>query len=156
MTESIWERLVARIEATTHVEAPPQRVWDVLVDWERQADWMVDARSVTVLSPQREGRGVVVRCRTNIVGFVVNDDLEVTEWDEPAILGVRHRGPVLQGVGAFELTETPYGTRLLWWEEADAPLGAIGDAVAGLVLVPWVNRVFRRSIARLKRVCESA
>ena len=146
---------MARIEAVTHVEAPVSRVWECLIDWERQADWMVDARSVTVLSESRTGVGVELRCRTNILGFVVNDDLSVTEWDEPSVLGVRHLGLLLRGVGAFELSETAYGTRLEWWEEAEAPGGVVGDALAGVFVVPWVNRVFRRSLARLKRVCEA-
>lgn len=146
---------MARIEASTHIEAPRERVWQTLVDWEHQSDWMVDARSVVVLSEAREGMGVTVRCRTNIIGFEVLDDLEVTEWDPPATLGMRHAGRVLQGVGAFELTETPYGTRVLWWEEAEAPLGAVGDAVAGAVVVPWVRRVFVRSLARFKRLAEA-
>lgn len=146
---------MARIEATTHVEAPLQRVWEVLVDWERQADWMVDVRSLAVLTEAREGLGVTVRCRTNILGFLVNDELEVTEWAPPTTLGMRHLGPLIQGAGAFELTETPYGTRVLWWEEAHVPLGSLGDAVAGVVVVPWVTRVFRRSLARLKRLCEA-
>lgn len=147
---------MARIEAVTHVEAPVATVWDRLVDWERQSDWMVDARSVSVRGESREGVGVELRCRTNILGFVVTDDLSVTEWTEPTVLGVRHEGLLLRGVGAFELSKTPYGTRLEWWEEADAPGGAVGDAVAGLLVVPWVNRVFRRSLARLKRICEAA
>lgn len=146
---------MARIEATTHVEAPPQRVWDVLVDWGRQAEWMVDVRSLAVVSEERDGLGVTVRCRTNILGLTVNDELEVTEWEPPTTLGMRHLGPVIQGAGAFELTETPYGTRLVWWEEAHAPLGSVGDTVTGVVIVPWVNRVFRRSLARLKRLCEN-
>ena len=146
---------MARLEASTHVEAPRERVWEVLVDWERQSDWMVDARSVVVLSDHRTGRGVTVRCRTNIVGVEVLDDLEVTEWEEPTTLGMRHVGRILQGVGAFELTETPYGTHVVWWEEAEAPLGIVGDAAAGAIVVPWVNRVFRRSLARFKRMCES-
>lgn len=147
---------MARIAATTHIEAPIGRVWDVLVDWERQAEWMVDAKSVTVTSSSREGVGVVVRCRTDILGIVVDDDLEVTQWEEPEVLGVRHVGRFVRGVGAFELTETPHGTRLEWWEEAEAPFGSVGDALAGIAVVPWVTGVFRRSLARLKRLCESS
>lgn len=146
---------MARIEAVTHVEAPRPQVWDLLVAWERQPEWMVDARSVEVLTPAREGVGVTIRCRTNIVGFVVNDDLSVTEWEEQAVLGMRHHGPLIRGVGAFELGDTAYGTRLVWWEEAAVPLGAVGDALAGIVVVPWVERVFRRSLAGFKRVCEA-
>ena len=146
---------MARIEAVTHVEAPVDRVWSCLVDWELQPQWMVDVRSIAVTSSHREGVGVELRCRTNIIGVVVRDDLVVTDWTEPVTLGVRHLGPVLRGVGAFELSATPYGTRLTWWEEAQAPLGSVGDAVTGIVVVPWVSRVFRRSLARFKRLCEA-
>ena len=145
---------MARIEAVTHVEAPRRAVWDLLVEWERQPEWMVDARSVEVLTAARTGVGVAIRCPTNIVGFVVRDELSVTEWEEGRLLGMRHTGRVIHGVGAFELSDTPYGTRLLWWEEAQVPLGAVGDALAGLLVVGWVERVFRRSLAGFKRVCE--
>jgi uncharacterized protein YndB with AHSA1/START domain len=147
---------VARIEASIHIEAPPQRVWDVLVDWESQPRWMVDARSVQVTSVHRSGTDVALRCRTDILaGVVVTDPLVVTEWEEPRILGVHHTGAVIRGVGAFELEPTPYGTALTWWEEAGAPFGAAGDLIADFVVVPWVERVFRRSLAGLKRIAES-
>jgi uncharacterized protein YndB with AHSA1/START domain len=145
---------VTRIEVSTHIEAPPARVWDVLVDWERQAEWMDDASRVDVLSKQREGVGVLLRCRTDILGFAVNDDLVVTEWTPRLLLGVRHLGWVIRGVAAFELTPTSYGTLVEWWEEADVPLGSVGETLAPPVVVPWVRRVFRRNLANLKRSCE--
>jgi uncharacterized protein YndB with AHSA1/START domain len=147
---------MARIEVSTHIEAPPQRVWDVLVDWERQAEWMDDASRVEVLGGDREGIGVTLRCRTDILGVSVNDDLVVTEWRPGEVLGVRHLGWVIRGVAAFELTATSYGTHVAWWEEADVPLGAIGEALAPPVVTPWVRRVFRRNLANLKRICEQA
>lgn len=147
---------MARIEASTHIEAPPERVWEVLVDWETQPRWMVDARSVEVTSANRAGPDVTLRCRTNILaGVVVTDPMVVTEWDEPRVLGVRHTGTVVRGVGAFELEPTPHGTALIWWEEAGVPFSAVGEFVADLVVVPWVERIFRRSLAGLKRIAES-
>jgi len=148
---------VARIEEHVRIEAPVERVWAVLVDWEGQARWMQDARSVVVRSPRREGPGVVIRCATDLFGFVVDDDMEVTEWVEQRIVGVRHLGMLIRGVGAFELEPLPGdATRFTWWEEVEAPFGTLGDTLAGLVVVPYVARVFRRSLAALKRVCETA
>lgn len=146
---------MARIEVATHIAAEPARVWDVVVDWESQPRWMVDARSVTVLSSQREGVGVVLRCRSGYGPVVLSDDMATTEWQPPRLLGVRHVGRVIRGVGAFELQATSRGTRLLWWEEIDAGFGGFGEAVAQILIVPLVTRVFRRSLANLKRVCES-
>jgi carbon monoxide dehydrogenase subunit G len=147
---------VARIEVSTHVEAPVERVWALLADWEAQPRWMADARSVTVLSPQREGTGVVLRCMTDIAaGLVVTDDMTVSEWDPPHTLAVRHLGRLIRGVGAFELEPTEHGTRLTWWEEIEAPFGGLGETVASLAVVPYVRRVFRGSLAGLKRLAES-
>jgi uncharacterized protein YndB with AHSA1/START domain len=147
---------VARIEASTHIEAPPEVVWDVLADWESQPEWMVDARSCTVLSPTREGQGTVVRCRTDIAaGIVVTDDMAVTEWERPRIIAVRHLGLVIRGVGAFELEPTAHGTHMTWWEEVEAPLWMVGEALAQVLVAPLVGRTFRRSLANLKRVCEA-
>lgn len=151
------EGSVARIEATTHIEADPKRVWEVLTDWEEQPRWMTDARSVTVLGPEREGLGVVVRCQTSIAaGLVVKDDMVVTEWEPGRAMGVRHLGWIIRGVGAFELEPTRSGTRFTWWEEIEAPLGGLGEAVTQTVVAPLVGRVFRASLAGLKRVCESS
>lgn len=147
---------MARIEATTHIEAEPARVWEVLVDWESQPLWMKDARSVTVLSPHREGPGVVLRCQTNIAGAVVRDDMTVSEWEPERILGMRHLGLVIRGVGAFELEPTRVGTQFTWWEEIEVPLGGVGEALAQTLIAPLVVRVFRQSLAGLKRVCESS
>lgn len=149
-------RQLARIEVSTHMEAPPQHVWAVLVDWERQAEWMVDASRIDVVSGAREGVGVLLRCRTDILGVGVNDDLVVTEWSPARVLGVQHLGWVIRGVAAIELTPTPYGTHVTWWEEADIPFGVVGETVASPVVVPWVHRVFRRNLANLKRICEVA
>lgn len=147
---------MARIEVSTHVEAPCERVWALLVDWEAQPRWMVDAESVTVLSPQREGAGTVVRCMTDLFGVVVTDDMVVTAWEPPRALWIRHLGRLIRGVGAFELEPTEDGTRLTWWEEIDPPFGPVGDTATSLLVVPRVRRLFRASLAGLKRLAESS
>lgn len=146
---------MARVEAVTHVEAPPERVWAALVDWESQPAWMADAHWVRLLSEQREGVGTRLRCRTDIAfGLRVDDDMVITGWQPSEVMEVTHEGPVIRGVGAFELSPTAHGTRLEWWEEFSAPLGAPGELVAGLLVVPWLRPVFRRSLSALKRLVE--
>jgi hypothetical protein len=147
---------MARIEACVDIHAPVERVWDVLVDWEGQPRWMVDARRVTVLSPHREGLNVLVRCLTGLKPpLVVADDMITTEWYEHSTIGVRHLGKLIRGYGAFDLEPVPTGTRFVWWEEVDPPLGLIGEAVTSMLIVPLVNRLFQASLARLKALCEA-
>lgn len=148
---------MARIEVAVHIATSPERVWEVLADWEGQPRWMRDARAVTVLSPHREGVDVVVRCMTRIAGgLTVTDDLVTTRWEPPHTLAVRHLGRLVRGVAAFELEAVTGGTRLVWWEEIDPPAGPLGEAVANAVVMPLVSRVFRGSLANLKAVCESS
>lgn len=147
---------MARIEAATHIEAPPSRVWEVLLDWEGQPRWMRDARSVEVVSAHRTGPDVVVRCRTDIaLGIVVTDEMVTTEWKDERLVGVRHTGWPIRGVGAFEMEPTRHGTHFTWWEEVSAPLWGLGEAVTTLLVVPPVQRLFRSSLAALKHVCET-
>lgn len=145
---------MARIEESVVIAAPPGRVWAVLTDWEGQARWMHDARSVRVLGERREGPGVVLRCATDLFGVVVDDDMEVVEWVEGERIGVRHLRMLIRGVGAFELHPAGDGTRFIWWEEIEVPLGTVGDALAQVLVAPLVARVFRRSLAALKGICE--
>ncbi len=152
---------MARVEERTHIHRPVAAVWDLLADWESQPEWMQDARSVTVTSPHREGVGVTIRVPTDIAfGVVVTDTMEVTGWAPQQRIAVRHTGKVIRGHGAFELHPTRLpdgreGTLFTWWEEVDAPFGRLGDRAAQLLVMPWVSRVFRRSLRALREVAEA-
>jgi carbon monoxide dehydrogenase subunit G len=143
-----------RIEVSRYVFAPVGVVWDVLTDWERQPEWMQDAEVVEVTSDHRAGVGVELRVPTRVLGVTVLDTLEVTRWEEPRVLGVRHAGRVIAGDAAFELHATEVGTRVVWWEEITPPMGALGALAARLVVRPLLRPVFDRSLTELKRLCE--
>lgn len=139
-----------RIDLEIPTAAPRDVVWDVLVDWERQSEWMLDAKAVHVLTQHREGEGVTIRCPTNLLGFTVQDVMRVTGWIEPSYFEVTHLGRIITGVGAFELEELgPNRTRIVWWEQIDPPLGAVGRLGAELVVAPFTRRLFGRSLRQL-------
>lgn len=143
--------------AVTHVTtAPRDVVWKVLVDWERQSEWMLDAKSVTVLSDERAGVGVTLRCPTNLLGVTVEDVMRVTTWDEERELGVIHLGRIITGSGSFELADEGTGTRITWWEEVAPPLGAVGEWGATTLVAPIIKRIFARSLARLAGLAEAS
>jgi hypothetical protein len=145
-----------RLEVTREIGSPPQVVWDVLTRWEEQPRWMLDARAVEVLTPQREGVGVTVRCPTLLLGVVVEDVMRVTRYDEPSALEVTHLGSVISGDGGFELEPGGRGTtRLTWWEEIDPPLGRLGAWGATTLALPVLRRIFGRSLGRLAVLAEA-
>ena len=141
------------VDITT--SAPREVVWDVLVDWERQPEWMLDAKSVEVVSAGRTGVGVTIRCPTNLLGVTVEDVMRVTEWQEQERLAVIHLGRIITGSGAFELSDDGTGTHIRWWEEVDPPLGAVGEWGASTLVQPIVKRIFRASLRRLAALAEA-
>lgn len=142
------------VEISRYVFAPDDVVWAILTDWEGQAEWMLDAQEVEVVSEHREGRGVRLRCPTNVLGVTLDDELEVTAWQERRRLAVRHVGGVISGTGEFLLERTEVGTQVTWREDLDPPLGAVGEAGARVLIRPYVRHVFGRSLDGLKEVCE--
>jgi uncharacterized protein YndB with AHSA1/START domain len=143
-----------RLEIEQQIAASPQVVWDVLTAWERQPEWMLDAKEVHVLTPERTGVGVTIRCPTNLLGVTVQDVMRVTRWEEPRLLEVVHLGRIITGTGAFELEEQDGGTSLRWWEEVDPPFGAVGEWGATTVVLPILRRIFGRSLANLAVLAE--
>jgi hypothetical protein len=111
---------------------------------------------VSVLSRHRVGPDVVVRCLMGIKRpFVITDDMITTEWYEHSTIGVRHLGKLIRGIGAFDLEAVPAGTRVVWWEEVDPPLGSVGEIVTTTLVAPLVSRMFKASLSRLKALCEA-
>ncbi|MFA9444353.1 SRPBCC family protein [Egicoccus sp. AB-alg6-2] len=143
-----------RLEVTQLVAATPEQVWAVLTTWERQPQWMLDARAVEVLTPQREGLGVTVRCPTNLLGATVQDVMRVTGWDVPRRLEVTHLGSIITGSGAFELESDDAGTHVTWWEEITPPFGRLGEFGASRLALPVLRRIFGRSLANLAALVE--
>jgi carbon monoxide dehydrogenase subunit G len=147
--------VTVRLEVSVEAAASRQVVWDVLTDWERQSEWMVDAKSVEVLTPERDGLGVTIRCPTDLLGVTVEDVMRVTAWSEPDLLEVTHLGRIITGSGAFALVAlAPDRTRIDWWEEVDPPLGVVGEWGATTLVRPILRRIFTRSLAGLAALAE--
>lgn len=142
-----------RVRVSRDVDAPPSVVWEVLTDWELQADWMVDACAVEVIGDRRQGTGVQLRVPTRILGLTVQDTMRVTVWEPPRVLGVRHTGRLISGVGAFTLEAANGGTHLVWGEEIDPPFDVLGELGVSLVVRPYLVRLFGRSLDAFARIC---
>jgi carbon monoxide dehydrogenase subunit G len=108
----------------------PEEAWDVLVDWERQADWMLDADRVDVVSAHREGVGVRLAVKTRLFGVpAFTEPMEVTVWEPPRRLQIRH-GSVVSGAGVWGLDETEGGTRFRWSEDIALHVPLVGELAA--------------------------
>jgi hypothetical protein len=123
-----------------------ERVWELLVDWERQASWMPDVDDVAVLTPMRDGMGVRLAARTRVFGIpAFTDMLEVTRWEPPTCLRVEHRR-LVHGSGVWLLEPTPEGTRFEWTEEVSLPVPLVGE-----LMLAWYRPVQRWLMGRSMR-----
>jgi carbon monoxide dehydrogenase subunit G len=139
-----------RVEAETTLPVRPPRAWAVLTDWERQSEWMRDAVSVRVLTSAREGVGVRVAVKTRIFGIpLFTEVLDVTVWEPPERLVVRHTG-VVGGTGEWRFEPEGSGTRYRWIEDLSLGIPLIGG-FALLAYRPFMRWLMRHGVEDLRR-----
>ena len=127
------------------IDAPIERVWASLADWESQGDWMLQT-TVEVTSEIREGVGTKIAAFTGIGKVGVMDHMQVTKWEPPYICDVLHTGKIIKGTGRFQLSSIDSETtRFDWSEEILAPRAVF------LLIAPGLYAGVRISLANLSR-----
>lgn len=144
----------AVLQLRQHVRAPAQVVWDAVVDWPAQGEWMLGT-DVRVSKGDGASVGSELAAYSGIrpVGFL--DTMVVTAWDPPRRCVVTHTGRLVRGDGIFEVVPvTDRTAELVWREELELPLGALGRLCWPLAKPPFELGV-RYSLRRLARQCEA-
>jgi carbon monoxide dehydrogenase subunit G len=139
-----------RVRTQELLPCSPEEAWEILLAWERQADWMLDADRVEVVGERREGVGVRLRVRTRILGLpAFTEPMEVVAWEPPRRLVLRHGG-LVEGEGTWLLEPRPGGTRFTWIEDVRLRIPLVGG-VAARLYAPVLQRLMRRAAAGLRR-----
>jgi len=138
---------------------PVERAWAFLLDWERQAEWMRDADRVEVVSPHREGVGVVVAVKTRVLNVpLFTERLEVVDWEPPTRLRLAHGG-FIHGFGDWRLVPVARGnergTRFTWEEDISLPVPGLGE-LALAAYKPFMRILMRGALDNLRRTLSSA
>lgn len=149
---------VATLASGIAVPASPEQVWERLVTWERQGEWIV-ATAVRATTERRSGLGTGIVARTGAGPVALADPMVVTVWEPPRRCEMVHLGPVLRGDGGFwlqPLHDDPSRplTRLTWWERIQLPSGALLgrlSRVGWLAARPVVTLGLDRSLRRFAR-----
>ncbi|MDX6226005.1 MAG: hypothetical protein QOE64_2381 [Frankiales bacterium] len=130
------------------IPAPQQRVWDAVVDWPTQREWML-LTDVRATADDGVGLGAQLAAFTGIgpVGFL--DTMTITAWEPPHRCRVVHTGKVVRGTAAFEVQRLTDGrSRFVWSEWVVLPFGIFGR-VGWLFVKPLVALGVRYSLRRL-------
>jgi len=148
---------MAGITVSIDIDAPVDKVWQVVEPVERHVDWMADAVAIRFTGEQTYGVGTTFECDTKVGPITLVDKMEITDWVPRERMGVRHSG-VVTGTGHFSLEpiDLDRRTRFTWTEELVFPWwlgGPIGALVGGRVVM---GAIWRRNLRALAKIVESA
>jgi len=132
------------IELAVYIEAPPERVFDALADYEHffRGGQIKECRVTPAPTPPPNGVGAVREIQNGGVHFVE----EITTFSRPHQLGylvtkcsvpLRHEG------GMATLLPRGGGTEIRWTSKFAVPLPLVGPALTrlfGMALVAELNR----------------
>ena len=117
-------------------------MWDDVRDLGSHVEWMADAEAIRFTSDACSGIGTTFDCDTKVGPFHLVDRMEVTEWVEGEVIGVRHVG-LVTGTGRFTLAAERGGTRFTWEESLAIPWWLGGPAAAVALRLVWVRNLRR-------------
>ena len=128
------------VTACVVVQAGQQQVWDLVVDWPRQREWILATRT-----EGGHGLGAKVTGWTGIGPLRFADPMEVSEWVPPRRCKVTHLGKIVRGHGVFEVLPRADkgGSEFRWTEMIELPVPlppALGRLVAATMIGP-ITRV---------------
>ena len=132
MTETANERI--------RVDAPPERCWDVAVDFESYPEWVRDVREVKILERDAEGRGHRVEYRAAALGKSIRYVLEYDYAEAPEAFSWKFvEGDMLRRLdGRYQFeADAPGSTRVHYELAVDlaVPLpGLVKRRAAGLIM----------------------
>ena len=141
---------MSKVTSSIHIAAPPQAVWDVVMDPERLADWVTIHRGLGKHGRTHMEQTLHIRG----VNFHVHWDL--VESDEPRLAVWEGRGPA-RSHATTEYRLKPDGnggTRFDYTNEFKAPLGPLGSVASRAVMGGVPEREAKKSLAKLKALLE--
>ena len=139
-----------RVEETVEIEAPPERIWELVMNPRRHEEWVPAYRESFGLPDGPLKPGDSFSQRLCLVGQEVRMDWTLLEREDPRRAAWRATGPgSAEADVLFELSSDDGHSRFRYVNEFDPPGGFLGRAAA----LP-ARRQARKSLAMLKRAAE--
>jgi carbon monoxide dehydrogenase subunit G len=149
---------MSRVTASIDIDAPPEKVWEVVMDPERLGDWVTIHREVDRVSdrPLKDGSTLRQELCLRHVNFHVRWTVEEAKPCESAVW--EGKGP------ARSKAHTVYrlaaidggGTRFQYENEFKAPLGPLGAAASRALVGGVPKREASATLDNLKRLIEGS
>jgi hypothetical protein len=150
---------LSHLELNIKIDRPVKSVWDCLVDWKSQGDWMLQTKVWSELDQDRtikNGKGVLIFAFTGLlpnlypkIRLGILDTMEITKFKPPVLCEVVHIGRIIRGTGKFELKKSKNGTIFNWQEDIVAHPVFLLIMKPLLLIGVWLSlRRFARQLTR--------
>jgi uncharacterized protein YndB with AHSA1/START domain len=143
-----------KIERSIDIAAPPEAVYDVIMDPNCLERWVTIHTALQSAPPDRLEHGSRLTQRLQLAGRGFTVDWTVVENDPARRVTWKGSGPMRSHAGVtYELQPIDGGTRFVYTNEFVLPGGALGR-FAGPVVRRVTAGELDRSLARLKALIE--
>jgi carbon monoxide dehydrogenase subunit G len=147
---------MAKVTSSIDIPAPPEDVWDVVMDPARFGDWVTIHRKVGKVSDRPLVAGSTLEQTLCLRGVNFHVKWEVEQAKEPRLAVWNGRGPARSKAHtAYRLSpDGTGGTRFDYENEFKPPLGPLGAAASRALVGGIPEREARNTLERLKSLFE--
>lgn len=145
---------MANIRVQTHIDAPPEAVFDFIDHWQNAKRYMERMVRYDIVDPDGgTGVGAEFLIAVEAAGHRLNGHIKVTEHERPSKIAFK----TIDGVrveGAWAITPDGDGSRLELDSVYEPPGGIIGRLVASFIKGNAENDL-KKSLRNLKQLVET-
>jgi uncharacterized protein YndB with AHSA1/START domain len=147
---------MSTVHETIEIDAPPQLVFDTVMDPNRFKDWVTIHRSVSGVEPGPLRKGAMMDQVLHMRGMSFKVHWLLTSLDAPRLAEWEGRGPAHSRARIrYEVRGEPDGpTTFEYTNEFHAPGGPLGNVASRVVVGHASEREAQHSLARLKELLE--
>lgn len=149
---------MSTVHASTHIDAPIDRVWETVMDPNRLKDWVTIHRGVTDVSSHPLRAGSTMRQALCLRGVNFHVNWKLVDVEEPHKAEWNGQGPAhSRAVIRYHLSEGSDGTTTFeYTNEFKAPGGPLGNVASRVIVGGLSEREAHNSLARLKTLLEKS
>ncbi|MDX6699436.1 MAG: hypothetical protein QOE65_2833 [Solirubrobacteraceae bacterium] len=147
---------MSRVTASIDIDAPPERVWEVVMDPDRLGEWVSIHRDVAKVSDRPLRGGSTLEQKMCLRGVNFHVRWKVAEARDRELAVWEGRGPARSKAHtAYRLSANgDGGTRFEYENEFKAPLGPLGAAASRALVGGLPEREAKATLGKLKRLVE--
>jgi uncharacterized protein YndB with AHSA1/START domain len=147
---------MSTVHATIEIDAPPQEVWDTVMDPKRLKDWVSIHRSVRNVSDNPARKGATMEQTLHMRGVSFHVHWKLAEASAPNVAEWDGRGPAHSRARIrYELdSRDGDGTLFKYTNEFQPPGGKLGGVASRVIVGAASEREANKSLAKLKSLVE--